>query len=79
MSSPVASKKDDSRRSCWFGDTRSRGDAEAKGFYFSFLNPELYCQYDRAQYIETLVDWGRFGPPESAPRWYTEEVARFQV
>ena len=60
----------------WLGDQRSRRDAESAGYFVSLLNPEVYCKYDRAQFIETLVDWGWFGAPDEAPKWYNEEVAK---
>jgi hypothetical protein len=60
----------------WIGDRRSRREAEAKGFFISFLNPEVYCKHDRAQFIETLVDWGWFGLPDDAPEWYKEALAK---
>jgi len=61
------------------GDQRSRRRAEEKGFFISLLNPAIYCNYDRAQFIETLVDWGWFGSTTSeAPTWYKYEVARVQ-
>ena len=59
----------------WIGDQRSRHDAESKGYFVSLLNPEVYCKYNRAQFIETLVDWGWFGAPDQAPKWYKDEIA----
>lgn len=29
-----------------------------------------YCCYSRAEFIETLNDWGYFGPVGSRPDWY---------
>jgi hypothetical protein len=60
----------------WIGDQRSRRQADAKGYYISWLNPEVYCKYDRGQFIETLVDCGWFGAPDEAPMWYKDEVAK---
>src|SRR5262249_60454962 len=39
------------------GDRRSRREAEAKGFFISLLNPAIYGNYDRANFVEMLVDW----------------------
>lgn len=58
------------------GDQRSHSGAEAKGFFISLLNPEIYCKYNRAQFIETLVDWGWFGSPSEVPNWYKDELVR---
>jgi hypothetical protein len=60
----------------WIGDQRSRREAEANGYFVSLLNPEVYCKYDRSQFIDTLVDWGYFGKPGEAPAWYKDEVAK---
>ncbi len=60
----------------WIGDERPRLGAEAKGFFISLLNPEVYCKLDRTLFVETLVDWGWFGAPGEAPEWYKEEVAK---
>jgi hypothetical protein len=60
----------------WIGDQRSRHQAESKGYFVSMLNPAVYCKYDRAQFIETLVDWGWFAAADEAPKWYKDEVAK---
>ena len=60
----------------WIGDTRSRNEAEANGYFVSLLNPVVYCKYDRANFVEMLVDWGWFGEPNEAPQWYKDEAAR---
>lgn len=39
------------------------------GYYTSALNPLYYEKYDRAVFMETLIDWGWFGPPEKRPAW----------
>jgi hypothetical protein len=59
----------------WIGDERPRHDAEANGFFISLLNPQVYCRRDRALFVETLVDWGWFGAPHGAPKWYQEVVS----
>jgi phosphoglycolate phosphatase-like HAD superfamily hydrolase len=43
---------------------------QAKGFYCSNLAPS-YRNYQRQHFIDTLNDWGWFGPPERRPAWYT--------
>jgi len=30
-----------------------------------------YSVYERNLFVDTLNDWGYFGPPELKPRWYT--------
>ena len=60
----------------WMGDQRPRSEAEAKGFFISLLNPEVYCKHDLALFVETLVDWGWFGSPDEAPEWYNDAVAK---
>jgi hypothetical protein len=40
------------------------------GFFSSALNPLHYERYDRAVFLETLLDWGWYGPVETRPAWY---------
>jgi hypothetical protein len=40
------------------------------GYYFSALNPICYEKYNNEQFIDTLEDWGWFGPEEKRPSWY---------
>jgi hypothetical protein len=61
------------------GDQRSGRAAEARGFFLSLLNPDLYCKYDRSQFIETLVDWGWFGSLDDTPGWYLKEVSKLRA
>jgi len=47
------------------------GDIRAtQGYYYSNLAP-LYRDYSRQRFIDTLNDWGWFGPAELQPAWYT--------
>ena len=39
------------------------------GRWFSVLY-EPYERYDRDLFVETLNDWGWFGPVDAAPSWY---------
>ena len=41
-----------------------------QGYYWSNLAPS-YRSYKRKCFIETLNDWGWFGPSELRPSWYT--------
>ncbi len=41
-----------------------------QGYYCSNLAPS-YRSYKRQYFIDTLNDWGWFGPPELKPSWYT--------
>lgn len=45
------------------------GVAQNAGYYISFVNAETYDKYDRQHFIETLRDWGFYGPDEQRPRW----------
>jgi hypothetical protein len=42
--------------------------SDARGYYASGLNPEHYSTYDRAEFMDTLNDWGWYGPG-AAPAW----------
>ena len=42
----------------------------AQGYYSSNLTPS-YRSYQRQHFIDTLNDWGWFGPQELRPDWYT--------
>jgi len=48
----------------------SRAAAAEFGVFLSELSLNAYGDYDRQLFIETLRDWGWFGPPESPPSWY---------
>jgi len=39
-------------------------------YYRSRLNPEFYSKYERELFIDTLEDWGWFGPEVKRPSWY---------
>ncbi|HUC33236.1 MAG TPA: hypothetical protein VMS14_07515 [Ilumatobacteraceae bacterium] len=43
--------------------------AEARGYFVSIVNPQIYRVFQRERFIETLDDWGWFGT-ENAPEWY---------
>lgn len=32
---------------------------------------DMYAKYERKLFVETLDEWGWFGPKEHAPSWYT--------
>lgn len=63
----------------WIGDQFDWREAEARGYYHSELNPEVYCKHDRALFVEMLVDWGWFGSHDEAPDWYKVEVAKSRL
>jgi hypothetical protein len=44
-------------------------DAMHEGFYFSALGLQAYGRFDRDWFVETLSDWGFFGPEEHRPEW----------
>jgi hypothetical protein len=48
---------------------KSRNDIAVKGRWASRLY-ETYQTYRRADFIETLIDWGWFGDETKTPSWY---------
>lgn len=44
--------------------------ATRQGFYCSGL-ADVYIEYDRNRFVDTLDDWGWYGAPEAKPAWYT--------
>ena len=43
--------------------------AEGEGYFCSGLYPESYSEYERKRFIDTLEDWGWFGPETEKPLW----------
>ncbi len=43
---------------------------EIEDFYLSAVSADSYSHYNREHFIETLEDWGYFGPDSSRPFWY---------
>lgn len=41
-----------------------------KDYFISAVNADMYSQFDRQQFIETLIDWGYFGLEENKPTWF---------
>ncbi len=41
-----------------------------KQYYISAVNAEIYSNYNREYFIETLEDWGYFGSDSNKPIWY---------
>ncbi len=39
-------------------------------YYSSALNIDGYSEYGREKFIDTLEDWGYWGPEEERPGWY---------
>ena len=50
-------------------DPRLRAAAQEAGYFVSSVNTEAYSTYDKQLFVETLQDWGYFGPAEQAPPW----------
>jgi hypothetical protein len=48
---------------------------QVAGYFFSILSLETYARYRREHFIETLVDWGYFGPEECRPDWYAAALS----
>jgi hypothetical protein len=53
------------------GQIRRLAVSEA-GVYFSQL-AEMYRSFDLELFIDTVNDWGWFGPDDARPDWYTGE------
>jgi hypothetical protein len=51
-------------------DDRLHDCRATQGYYCSNLAPS-YRRYVRQHFIDTLNDWGWFGPAELRPAWYT--------
>lgn len=51
-------------------DPRAKVAADRAGVFYSQLSAPAYSQYDRAEFIDTLDDWGWFGSDEP-PTWFT--------
>jgi hypothetical protein len=51
-------------------DDELRDCRATQGYYCSNLTVS-YRTYRRQQFIDTLNDWGWFGPAELRPTWYT--------
>jgi hypothetical protein len=47
--------------------------AREAALYFSQLSAS-YSAFDRQLFIDTLTDWGWFGPDDDKPGWYTGEA-----
>ena len=43
--------------------------ASSLGLHYSFINAERYQSFDRALFIETLLEWGYSGAKETGPGW----------
>jgi hypothetical protein len=50
--------------------------AEKTGYFRSALNPLHYEPYTRERFVETLNDWGWFGPAEDIPPWFTGGIGK---
>jgi hypothetical protein len=44
--------------------------ADETEYFSSGLSPDHYEPYNRERFIETLSDWGWYGPNEKTPSWY---------
>lgn len=42
------------------------------GYWASGLSPYSYERYNRRSFVETLRDWGWYGPEDSRPIWFLE-------
>ncbi|MDX2022642.1 MAG: hypothetical protein SF187_20570 [Deltaproteobacteria bacterium] len=39
----------------------------------SGLSPRYYEPYSRRRFMQTLADWGWFGPEDQRPQWYDQD------
>jgi hypothetical protein len=46
-------------------------DCRANAGYYCSNLAASYRQYERQYFVDTLNDWGWFGPTELRPEWYT--------
>lgn len=46
---------------------------EEYGYYCSALNADSYGTYRRENIVDTLQDWGYYGPPQFRPDWYVAQ------
>jgi hypothetical protein len=51
-------------------DAEETAVANAAKLYLSALNPETYSTFDRDHFVDTLNDWGWYGPDDEQPAWY---------
>ena len=57
-------------------DIDTADDVIPKQYYWSGINPINYREYDRDHFINTLEDWGWFGPESKKPSWYADKYHR---
>lgn len=50
-------------------------DSNRLDYSLSIINMQSYSVYDRQLFIDTLLDWGYFGPIEKKPSWYVSSVS----
>jgi hypothetical protein len=50
--------------------------ADAAGYSYSQLSPEVYSTYTRSIFVKTLVDWGWAEPKAAPPEWYREAASK---
>ena len=50
-------------------DEAFASDATRAGFYYSFINPLAYGEFDLKSFQEALIDWGFFGSRSKRPNW----------
>ncbi len=43
-----------------------------KDYYFSAVNASTYSIFHEERFIDTLKDWGYFGPEDLKPKWYRD-------
>src|SRR5579859_4323567 len=49
-----------------------KDDARRNGYTFSIVNVTDATTYDRTRFVDTLNEWGYYGPPEKCPSWCVE-------
>jgi hypothetical protein len=52
--------------------TSAQHDAASRlGYFATRINVVAYSNYERTAFVDTLNDWGWFGPEGQRPGWYT--------
>jgi len=59
-----------------FDSQEASDGSEDTDYFISGLNPAQYEPYCREVYVETLNDWGWFGPEEQIPSWFKGGIRR---
>jgi len=45
--------------------------AKARGMFVSMLDERSFAKYSRDLFVDTLNDWGWYGPEYGSPQWFS--------